>query len=406
MHITLLALGSTGDILPYTALGKGLKEAGHQVRFITFSEFESRIQKLGLEFYPMPGDPRALVAQGGSNIYSMAESFGSLAEDYTRALSSPHLLETDLLINQLPGGLFGRDVAEKAGAQLVLAAVIPLAPTREFPMMGFQSLPIPGYNRYSYKIAEILVWGMFRRAINRWRVETLGLLEITRKDYFKSDKKELVLNGFSPSVVERPPDWEQEVKITGYWFPEDPDWIPPDDLVGFLEEDPPPIFIGFGSLPIKDPARTTRIILKALEKTGQRAVLHMGWSGLGNQDLPDEVFRIQYAPYDWLFPRMKMVIHHGGSGTTGFGLRAGVPSCAVPLGFDQVYWGKRIAALEAGPEPVLQRRLNVDRLMEIIQAGTGNQRMKQQAERLGDKIRSEDGIGKAVTLIEKLYTPG
>jgi sterol 3beta-glucosyltransferase len=104
MHITILALGSTGDILPYTALGKGLVTAGHQVRFATFRSIESRVLTLGMDYHPIPGDPRALVAQGGSNIFSMAKSFGSLAREYAGALSVTEMLETDLIINQLPGG--------------------------------------------------------------------------------------------------------------------------------------------------------------------------------------------------------------------------------------------------------------------------------------------------------------
>ena len=167
MHITILALGSTGDILPYTALGRGLKESGHQVRFITFEGFAPTIRKLELEFHPIHGDPRSLVAQGGSNIFTMARSFGSIAEEYTRALSAPHLRETDLLINQLPGGIFGADLAESSNIPMILAAVIPLARTDAFPLMGFPKIPSPGYNRNTYTIGESVVWLMFRKVINR-----------------------------------------------------------------------------------------------------------------------------------------------------------------------------------------------------------------------------------------------
>ena len=403
MHITMIALGSTGDILPYTALGKGLKDAGYQVRFSTFEGFGNRVKKLGLDFHPIPGDPRALVSQGGTNILTMAQSFGSLAKEYCRAFSASYLVETDLVINQLPGGLFGLDLAEKAGVPMITAAVIPLSPTREFPMMGFPTLPLPGYNRLSYQLAEMTAWMLFRKVIQEWRTQTLNLSSISRKEYFRigGNRHHLHLYGFSPLVVNRPGDWGEHVRITGYWFPEDPDWNPSEGLVRFLEEGSPPVFIGFGSMPINDPVRTTRKILAALKITNQRAVLHIGWGRLGDQALPDSVYQIEYAPYEWLFPRMAMVVHHGGSGTTGFALRSGVPSCVVPLGFDQIYWGQRIAALGAGPDPIRIQKLTSARLAELIQNGIEDDRMQKNAMNVGQKIRSEDGIATAVELIEQ-----
>lgn len=405
MHITILALGSTGDILPYTALGRGLKESGHQVRFITFEGFAPTIRKLELEFHPIHGDPRSLVAQGGSNIFTMARSFGSIAEEYTRALSAPHLRETDLLINQLPGGIFGADLAESSNIPMILAAVIPLARTDAFPLMGFPKIPSPGYNRNTYTIGESVVWLMFRKVINRWRIQELGLSCISRMEYFGSGGTGgcPILNGFSPKVVGRPADWGENIHITGYWFPDDPGWQPPSALMNFIERGQPPIFIGFGSMPVKNPAQTTQTILRALKLTNQRAILHTGWSGLGDFGLPENVFKIDYAPYSWLFPKMALVIHHGGSGTTGFGLRAGVPSCAIPLlGFDQSYWGNRIAALGVGPSPIHFRKLTVERLSEMIRHSTSDTAFRQKAAALGEIIREEKGIENAVGIINQI----
>jgi UDP:flavonoid glycosyltransferase YjiC (YdhE family) len=156
-------------------------------------------------------------------------------------------------------------------------------------------------------------------------------------------------------------------------------------------------------MPIKDPQRTTGIILEALKQSGQRGILHMGWAGLGNRPLPDHVFRIDYAPYDWLFPRMAMVIHHCGSGTTAFGFRSGVPSCVVSFLFDQFYWGERIAELGVGPEPVRFKELTVKRLRDAILLGVGNPRIRQKAAELGQKIRQENGIENALNIIDKMF---
>ncbi len=398
MHVTMIALGSAGDVLPYTVLGKGLKDAGCQIRFLTFQSFEPTIKRLGLDFHPVPGDPRELVAQGGTNMFSMAKSFGSLAKDYSASFTSPHLFNTDLVINQLPGGMFGYDLAQKAGVPMVIVAVIPLIATDQFPMLGFPDLPIPGFNKLTYRLAEIAAWSLVGREINRWRAEVLDLSRIRRKEYFDSDDR-LVVKGFSPIIVERPPEWKENVKISGYWFPEDPGWQPPESLVDFLNDGPAPVFVGFGSMPVKDPDRISRIILDAFQETGQRGVLGAGWGGLGAVALPDSVYLVEYAPYDWLFPKMSMVVHHGGSGTTGMALRSGNPSCAIPVGFDQIYWGKRIAALGVGPEPLLLRELSVERLARVIRQGIHDNDMRNRAAEVGRLISEENGVADAVELI-------
>ena len=404
MHITILALGSRGDIQPYTTLGKGLKSVGHQVRFITFENFAALVVENELDFHPIKGNAEALVATAGADMLALIRSFGSLAEGYARDLSAPHLGETDLIINQLPVGLYGYDLAEKYNVPMVLAAVIPLARTQAFPLMGFSKFPVPGYNKATYYFGEQMAWQMFRAVINRWRKQTLSLPPLRLAGYFDQlgTTHIPILNGFSQHVVQRPADWGGNIHMTGYWFPEDDHWQPPSDLQAFIEAGSPPIFIGFGSMPIKNPQRTTDIILEALKQSGQRGILHMGWGGLGNQELPDYVFKIDYAPYGWLFPRMAMVIHHGGSGTTAFGLRSGVPSCVVPFVFDQYYWGERIARLGVGPEPIRHTQLTVERLRAAIELGVNNSRLRQRASELGQKIRAENGIDSASQIIEKI----
>ncbi len=337
----------------------------------------------------------------------LVRSFGSLAEGYARDLSAPYLGETDLILNQLPAGLYGYDLAEKYGIPMAMAAVIPLARTNAFPLMGFPKLALPGYNKATYYLGEQMAWQIFRKVINRWRKESLYLPPVPAKGYFEQlgTRQIPIINGFSQHVVQRPVDWGESIHITGYWFPEDKHWQPPTDLSAFIKAGSPPVFIGFGSMPIAEPQQTTTIILEALKQSGQRGILHTGWGGLANQSLPDYVFKIEDAPYEWLFPRMAMVIHHGGSGTTAFGLRSGVPSCVVSFVFDQHYWGERVAELGVGPKPIRYKDLTVERLRKVIHNGIGNFQIRQKAARLGLKIREENGIENALNIIEKvLYT--
>jgi len=417
MHITILALGSRGDVMPYITLGKGLKAVGHQVRFVTFENFEPLVAAQDLDFHPVRGDVQSILtgaggqalAESGRNAFRMAWSvlrlFGVMAEGFARDLSSPELWDTEVIVNQLPGGLYGYDLAEKLGVPMVIAAVMPLTPTRHQPMLAFPSLlaPIPGYNAFTHWLAYQLVWQGFRPVVSRWRKQTLGLSKAPLWGYSRlmEERRVPVLNGFSAHIVPRPPDWGGHIHVTGYWFPEDEDWRPSDGLCEFIEAGPPPVFIGFGSMPIRNPKRTTAIVLDALKRSGQRAILHTGWGSIGQRELPDYVWEIEYVPYGWLFPRMAAVMHHGGSGTTAFGLRAGVPSIIVPFLFDQFYWGKRISSLGVGPEPIPHRKLSVERLAEALTVAVADTQMRQRAAELGEKIRAEDGVREAVEAIQR-----
>lgn len=400
MRIAIIALGSRGDIVPYTVLGKRLLSAGHRVHFASFENYAPLISEYGLDFLPMRGDAQVLLSQAGADMRALVRVFSSLAVDYARDLTShlPELMDSELIINQLPLGLYGSDLAEKLGIPMVLAAVMPLTRTRAFPVMGFRSLPAKGFNSLTYYLVEQSAWQMFRPTVNRWRQDTLGLPPAPFFGHFHllGTTHIPILYGFSPQIISKPPDWGESAHITGYWFPEDNSWKPPDSLLRFIEAGPPPVFIGFGSMPIRQPERTTQIILEAIKRSGQRGILHMGWGNLGSQPTPENVYTIDYAPYGWLFPHMAMVVHHGGSGTIGFGLRAGVPNLVVPFVFDQFFWGARISKMGVGPKPVPFKKLSIERLANAIELATSDQQMREQASNLGEKIRDEDGTGNAL----------
>ena len=420
MDITIIALGSRGDVLPYAALGRALREAGHRVRFATFEGFEPLIVTRGLDFFPVRGDAQAIMLSSGGQalarsgqsavrmMVGIMRSFGRLARDWAQNLTDLASQPVDLIVNQLACGLYGYDLAEKLGVPMVAAAVMPLVPTGTQAALAFPRWPsaLPGYNLLTYQLAYQLVWQAFRPTINRWRRKTLGLGRASLRGIFREMNESMVLlNGFSPRVVPRPPDWGPQVHVTGYWFPEDEGWQPPDDLCRFLDDGPPPVFAGFGSMPLSDAERVTGLVLEAAHQSGQRVIVHAGWGGAGGRALPEWAFGLDYAPYDWLFPHMAALIHHGGSGTTGFGLRSGVPAVIVPFLFDQFYWGRRISELGVGPAPVPFRYLSAERLADAIRAATADGGMRERARRLGTQIQEEDGLGSAVQVLETLL-PG
>lgn len=193
---------------------------------------------------------------------------------------------------------------------------------------------------------------------------------------------------------------------TGYWFlDEDPKWQPPADLVDFLEKDQPPVYVGFGSIgnPIQA-EQTTRLVVEALQRAGQRGLLATGWSGMSKTvELPPQMYMLESAPHSWLFPRMAAVVHHGGAATTAAGLRAGVPNIIIPHGNDQFAWGRRMWELGAGAKPIPRKKLTAENLAEAIRAAL-SQEIKENVQILGQKIRTEDGAVTAAKVILECFS--
>jgi UDP:flavonoid glycosyltransferase YjiC (YdhE family) len=402
MHVTFLALGSVGDIQPYLTLGKRLQCEGYQVCIGTAENFAPLVADHGLDHWAIAGDAQAVVRKAGANIFALFRGFANLVRAYGAEIPTP-ITKTDLIINQLPLALGGFDLAEKLNIPMCVAGVIPLFPTRSFPLMGFPSLSWPAYNLFSYQVIQQFGWQTFRPMINRWRHQVLGLPPAPLGGYFHQlgTARFPILNGFSSHVVPCPPDWGEFVHNTGWWLPDERPWAPPEDLLQFLEAGPPPVFIGFGSMPVRNPKQTTDLILDALHQSGQRGIIHAGWGGLGERVLPENVYKIDYVPYSWLFKRMAMVIHHGGSGTLAHALQAGVPNLVVPFVFDQFFWGKRSESLGVGPAPIPFRRLSSERLASAILNTLSSPQMVQQAQHFGEKIRAENGVGTAVEIIKR-----
>jgi UDP:flavonoid glycosyltransferase YjiC (YdhE family) len=180
-------------------------------------------------------------------------------------------------------------------------------------------------------------------------------------------------------------------------------------LAAFLASGLPPVYIGFGSMGNPETAEeTTALVLNALAQSGQRGLLASGWSGLGkNTHISEEVFVLESAPHTWLLPQMSAVVHHGGVGTTGAGMRAGVPNIVIPHFADQFFWGRQVATLGAGPQPIPRQKLTAEKLAQAITQTATDPTMRQRAATLGQKIRTENGLSHALQIFNRLtFTNG
>jgi UDP:flavonoid glycosyltransferase YjiC (YdhE family) len=415
MQITLLALGSRGDVQPFIALGQALLQAGYQVRIATHGLFEDFVHRYGLEFALVEGNPQAIVSgeQGRTwleserNPLKFASGFRDLMGPVLRKAMQDGLVAcagSDVLVFSGPAYYIGYSLAKKLAIPYIQAYLQPVHPTGDFPSALFPTSIQGGrlFNKLSHMIGGTLFWQMLLPVVNQARREYLDLPPLNRIGPFPEMQREQrpVLYGFSPAVLPKPANWGDWIHVTGYWFLSDEPWSAPVELADFLTTGEPPVYVGFGSMSNRDPERMTTTVLGALQRTGRRGVLMTGWGGLSQGDLPSGVFKLESAPHHWLFPQMGAVVHHGGAGTTAAGLRAGKPNAIVPFFGDQAFWGDRVAGLGLGPEPIGQGELSVDRLARAIEQALTDAAMQERASKLASMISAEDGTRAAVAVIQ------
>jgi sterol 3beta-glucosyltransferase len=416
MKILITTFGTRGDIQPFIALGIGLKNAGRDVAICTSEGYKSFVEESDLRYVFMSNELLQLSQDilggiGGmqgmiSTSKKIPGAMRNLMDDEWNAAVT---FRPDLIIyhTKCLGSLH---VAEKLNLPAIASIPLPFyTPTSEFPVPFMSGIRLgKWFNLFSYKIMG-LSSGMYIQATNDFRAKVLGMPPLPRfPDLFvRSNGSPVpILYPFSPHVLPVPKDFPPHARVTGYWFLDrSTDWQPEPALTNFLVSGPAPVYIGFGSMGGNSGEKRAEIAFDALKKAGQRGVVASGWGGLKASDVPAGVFMTDTVPHDWLFPRVSAVVHHGGAGTTAAGLRAGRPTVVCPFVGDQPFWGGIVEQLGVGPKPIRQSRLTVDTLAEGICMATQNESMQHRAEELGTKIRSEDGVARAIGIVNAIVGP-
>jgi UDP:flavonoid glycosyltransferase YjiC (YdhE family) len=412
MHITILAIGSRGDVQPLLALGLGLKEAGHEVEIMAGINFQDWVKSHGFGFIPtidmeavMKSEKGLIWAESSDSPFRQLRMMGEIMREHRdemiNSVRSYHQ-ETDLLVGGFVSEPMVQSFSEKSGVPYMNAMLQPHQPTASGPA-SLNPVVARGHsilNRWAGHLTDRLLWSFMRETTNYLRESYLGLPPHSARSYLRARRQAQTILGASPHVVPPAQDWPSPTTVTGYWFlGAESGWQPPADLVRFLDGGPPPVYIGFGSMSNRNPQATVDLILAALEGTGQRALLASGWANMHREDLPFHVCSVASVPHQWLFERVAAVVHHGGAGTTAAGLRAGKPTMIVPHLGDQPYWGRRVYELGVGVKPVPRHRLTVDGLAAGIRQLVGDSVLAERAQTLGEQIRAEDGVARAVEVI-------
>lgn len=425
MKITILTVGSRGDIEPFVALGEGLQASGHVVSIATEIRFEKFLTERGLQFCAVPGDTYAAMnseeCQKALNKKDNTEAFFSLLTAAAAPLAKQILLQNieacrgaEHIITTpwcLHTGYF---IAQQLSVPMSVAAgnATVLSDTRYFSNLMLPLNPdwlpqvlLEMYNSFSHKVVAQQWWKSYTSIYAHAWKEATGFI-LPKQDPIAAFAKSnpLLLYGYSPFVLPKPADWGSNQHVTGYWtLKADENWQPSSELKAFIESGPAPIYIGFGSMnnSLLKQGMLENMILETVSRTKQRAVILKQGLNLEHVKLPEYIFAAEPVPFNYLFSKMAVLVHHGGAGTTALGLKSGVPAVYTPLIVDQKFWSRRVYETGASVKPLPWYNLTTNGLVKAIDTTVADAGIRRNAAELGKKISQENGVENAVAIFNQ-----
>ncbi|MDO5533357.1 MAG: glycosyltransferase [Propionibacteriaceae bacterium] len=404
MRVVVAAVGSRGDVVPLSHLAARLFARGHQVTLVTHRTHAAHTPA-GVDLVPVASDPTELMAGPAAS----AVRRGSV-----RALNNSRAVFADFLqaaAEPTRRALPGADVLiastfAVASVDEALGEGVPVVRAHLWPEYDDTAGPMP-LLPYSWRLpapARRVARAGLRRVeqylggLDGWWAR--GRLHLVAKHPVGLTTATLgSLHAYSPVLV---PGAPPSGVVTGWWTGPDPTPLSPE-VDAALTCGGDWVHIGFGSMHQGDPEPLLEKLGDACERVGVNAIVQLG-AARGTPH--PRLVCVGPQPHGQLFPRVRAVVHHGGAGTTGSAVRAGVPSVVVPHFADQFYWGHRLRALGVAARPV-PRPLASGRVLGRLLEDALTPRRAERARQLADQVRHEDGTGRAADQVERwLGTPG
>ncbi|KHO26546.1 glycosyl transferase family 1 [Mycolicibacterium setense] len=362
MKFVLASYGTRGDIEPLLAVGRELLGRGHDVQMAVPPDLVSFAEAAGPTAVPYGPDLQAVLDAHRDFWTHFFRNFWKVREliELRREVVEPFLRCWKEIIATLTSLSEGADLLftgvnfEDAAGNVAEYYDIRLATLHLFPLRAngqfVPFLPAP-LGRSAMKASEWVAWRNAKRVegIQRgelalpnatspspWRLTERGCLEIQAYD-------EVCFPGLAAEWAQ----WSDQRPFVGALtmdLPGDSD----DEVASWIAAGPPPIFFGFGSLPMESGAKTLAMISSACAELGERALVCSAGTDLSDVPQSDHVKVVGAMNYSAAFPACRAVVHHGGLGTTAAGLRAGVPTLILSTDLDQTLWGTRVKRLKVG----------------------------------------------------------
>jgi UDP:flavonoid glycosyltransferase YjiC (YdhE family) len=406
LRLVLATVGSRGDVQPMLALGQELRQRGHQIRIAAPPDFADWVQSFGFDFAPLGLNMRQFLADHPDVLTgNMRRAMPLLKRYFADALprQMQELLaicgDADVLV-WAGLALTAPSVAERLGIPvlgvLYSTCLVPsgLHPP---PTLRWHGLP-PWLNRALWWLHDRMAADMVGRPLNHGRIQA-GLIAVDLRDHLEHGCDYAITA--DEALFPTDPVWPPNLRRANFLFLDDPEPLDPE-LDTWLQDGEPPIYIGFGSMGGTATHRMEALLTQALLNSGRRVLIAAGWAGLGQQALPPGWRRIAAAPHALLFPRLALVVHHGGSGTTAQALRAGVPQVLLPLILDQYHHAHRLYLAGLAPQPVSMENISAEQISQSIKAAIAWPLPVRQTAAL--RLRQSDGVAQVGDQMEALWT--
>jgi UDP:flavonoid glycosyltransferase YjiC (YdhE family) len=403
VEITVVTQDTRGGVQPYAALARALVDAGHGVRAVAPAELAWLFERVGVDCLPLDGMSSdqsrevALAAQSGRHggLRTAARALVAKVPGWAGQIHR-FAVGSNILTGGVGGAVIGRPVADALQVPWVSAHLQPVGMVNTtYPGVLMTGIPRAAGGAGNL-LGQLLTEAAIRMPFQQAQRAARRALATPRGAAPKSPG---TIYGISPAVIQPPANRGQNRVVTGYWFDNtDPDVLPPE-LQEFIAQggDKPTVSIGFGSMVADDPDVLRDLLTGAAHDVGARVVLIAGAGAVGHPRAGEwsDLIAVPSVPHLALFQRMDANVHHAGAGTTANALAAGVPSVMIPFGADQPFWARRANDLGVAPPAIPIPRLTRARLTQALNQALTDLDMRDRADDLGRRIRSEDGTGVA-----------
>ena len=409
MRITMICIGSMGDVKPYIVLGRELQNRGHRVTICAFSNFQSLAEENGMNFAAISGNVKAFMsdimapgAVGLSYVRQLRKTLRAIItpmlQDMEKACEDSEVIMTTFF------GQMAQSLAEIKYVPFIQTHYFPMDRNPNTPISSMPVIPLGRkWNMITYDLGYLLISSLEKFYLTKWRKEHgMSPRKLEGQPNYQLNGHTIpVLYAISPLLMQRPVTWKENIHMTGFWIDknETTDYEPPTALQDFINDGEPPIYIGFGSMTGNDIEGTLQLVLDSVAQSGVRAIIAKGWGGVSVPSSKN-VFPADFIPHNWLFSRVSAVVHHGGAGTTAAGLLAGKPTLIISFGGDQVFWGKRVHALGLGPRFIPREKLTTARLTKGLIDLTQTKSYRTATAEMSQRLIAEDGVANAATIID------
>ncbi|MDV3136652.1 glycosyltransferase [Mycobacterium sp. 29Ha] len=362
MKFVLASYGTRGDIEPSVAIGRELQRRGHEVRMavppdlIDFAESAGlAASAYGLETQAWLGAYRDFWTSVFRNVWKIGELrrlWPELYEPLVRCWE-----EISSTLTSLADGadlLFTGLSFEQPAASVAEYYDIPLATLHYLPVRAngqlLRFLPAP-LGRAAMSAYDWVGWRMDKKLEDGQR-RRLGLPKSTRPASLRiAERGSLEIQAYDgvcfPGLAAEWDKWNGQRPFVGALTMELPTEAD-EDVAAWIAVGAPPIFFGFGSMPVESPADTLAMIVSSCAELGERALVCAGWSDFGSVGQVEDVKVVRAVNFATIFPACRAVVHHGGAGTTAIGLRAGIPTLILSMDVNQTVWGAQVKRLKVG----------------------------------------------------------